>query len=238
MRVLGIVGSPRIGGNTDILVDEILSGAREAGASTEKIILNNLNIKPCQACNNCYKTGQCSQKDDMADLLDKMLYTDFMTRLPEHSLMLTDRMTMAHSLEMRSPFLDHKLVEYLAAFPSRLKIQGHRTKYILRRLAEDYLPRDIVSRQKQGFMFPIAYWFRGDLSEFIERSLLNSHFVQEGLFRRESIVRLIEEHRSQRVDHHVRLWMLLNLELWHQLYIEGIKQNTLTERLQELCLLQ
>ncbi|MHA2122992.1 MAG: flavodoxin family protein [Promethearchaeota archaeon] len=76
MQVLGIVGSPRIGGNTDTLVDEVLAGAAEAGASTEKIILNKLEIKPCQACNSCYKTGQCTQKDDMAELLDKMVESD------------------------------------------------------------------------------------------------------------------------------------------------------------------
>ncbi len=76
MQVLGIVGSPRIGGNTDTLVDEVLAGAAEAGASTEKIILNKLEIKPCQACNSCYKTGQCAQKDDMTELLDKMLESD------------------------------------------------------------------------------------------------------------------------------------------------------------------
>ncbi len=76
MQVLGIIGSPRLGGNTDSLVDEVLAGAEEAGASTEKIILNKLNIKPCQACNTCHKTGQCAQKDDMADLLDKMLQSD------------------------------------------------------------------------------------------------------------------------------------------------------------------
>lgn len=73
MQVLGIVGSPRIGGNTEILVDEVLSGAKEAGASIEKVILNKLNINPCQACNSCYKTGQCIQNDDMAELLEKMI---------------------------------------------------------------------------------------------------------------------------------------------------------------------
>ncbi|GAG71271.1 unnamed protein product [marine sediment metagenome] len=76
MQVLGIVGSPRLGGNTDSLVDEVLAGAEEAGASTEKVILNKLNIKPCQACNSCYKTGKCAQKDDMAELLDKMIQSD------------------------------------------------------------------------------------------------------------------------------------------------------------------
>ncbi len=74
-QVLGIVGSPRRGGNTEILVDKVLAGAEEAGALIEKVILNELNIKPCQACNTCYKTGQCKQDDDMLDLLDKMEQT-------------------------------------------------------------------------------------------------------------------------------------------------------------------
>ena len=76
MHVLGIVGSPRIGGNTDILVDQVLNGAKEAGASVEKVILNKLEIKPCQACDSCYKTGSCMQKDDMETLLNKMLESD------------------------------------------------------------------------------------------------------------------------------------------------------------------
>jgi asparagine synthase (glutamine-hydrolysing) len=161
---------------------------------------------------------------DSDDLIDRMLYADFMTRLPEHSLMLTDRMTMAHSLEARSPFLDHELVEYLAAFPSHFKIHGQTTKYLLRKLAVDYLPKQIVNRQKQGFMFPIAYWFRNELSHLLENYLLKSYFVGEGIFRESSVSRLIEEHRSGRIDHHVRLWMLLNLEIWHRMYIqeEGI----------------
>ncbi|MFW9949008.1 MAG: flavodoxin family protein [Candidatus Thorarchaeota archaeon] len=70
--VLGIVGSPRKNGNTEILVDEVLAGAKEAGALTDKILLDSLTIKPCQACNSCYKTGDCIQKDDMPDLLNKM----------------------------------------------------------------------------------------------------------------------------------------------------------------------
>ena len=76
MHVLGIVGSPRMGGNTDVLIDEVLAGAKELGASIEKVFLNKLEIKPCQACNSCYKTGHCIQKDDMAALLEKMLKSD------------------------------------------------------------------------------------------------------------------------------------------------------------------
>jgi asparagine synthase (glutamine-hydrolysing) len=172
------------------------------------------------------------------ELLDRMLYTDFVTRLPEHSLVLTDRMTMAHGLEARSPFLDHELVEFLAKVPGNIKVQNSQPKHLMRKLAADYLPAPILNREKQGFMLPIAYWFRTDLFPLVSQTLENSHFVKEGLFKRGTIQRLLGEHRSNRHDHHVRLWMLLNLELWHQLYIEGIEQQELVERLQDLCLPQ
>jgi asparagine synthase (glutamine-hydrolysing) len=155
------------------------------------------------------------------DSLDRMLYTDFVTRLPEHTLMLTDRMTMAHGLEARSPFLDHTLVEFMAGVAGDLKIRGRTLKYGLRQVAQDYLPEKIVNRPKQGFMFPVAYWFKNELHPFLGRFLLDSSFVQEGLFRQESIVKLIEDHRHNRQDNHVRLWLLLNLEIWCRLYIEG-----------------
>jgi asparagine synthase (glutamine-hydrolysing) len=170
--------------------------------------------------------------------LDRMLYTDFMTRLPEHSLVLTDRMTMAHGLEARSPFLDHELVEFLAKVPAKMKVQNNQPKYLMRKLAADYLPTPILQREKQGFMLPIAYWFRTDLFPVLSQTLENSHFVKGGWFKKESIQNLLQEHRSNRYDHHVRLWMLLTLELWHQLYIEGVEQEILTERLQGLCLPQ
>jgi asparagine synthase (glutamine-hydrolysing) len=166
-----------------------------------------------------------------SDLLDRMLYTDFVTRLPEHSLMLTDRMTMAHGLEARSPFLDHELVEFLARFPSNIKVQNGRPKYLLRKLAAQYLPQSIVQREKQGFMFPIAYWFRTELYPFLEKTLTNSYFVREGWFSRDTVRRMLQEHRNKQFDHHVRLWMLLNLEIWHQLYIEQDNRELVGERL-------
>lgn len=172
------------------------------------------------------------------DLLDRMLYTDFVTRLPEHSLVLTDRMSMAHGLEARSPFLDHELVEFLAKVPAKIKVQNNQPKYLMRKLAADYLPAQILQRQKQGFMLPIAYWFRTDLFPVVSQILEHSYFVKEGWFKKENIQRLLNEHRNHRCDHHVRLWMLLALELWHQLYIEGVKQEALVEKLQELCLPQ
>ena len=166
------------------------------------------------------------------DLLDRMLYTDFVTRLPEHSLMLTDRMTMAHGLESRSPFLDHELVELLARFPSTLKVRNGQPKHLLRKLASGYLPDSIVQREKQGFMFPIAYWFRTELYPFLRETLSGSFFVKQGLFSSKTIDRYLHEHQERRADHHVRLWMLLNLEIWHQLYIEQAGLDTVNQRLQ------
>jgi asparagine synthase (glutamine-hydrolysing) len=163
--------------------------------------------------------------------LDRMLYADYMTRLPEHSLMLTDRMTMAHGLEARSPFLDPDLVAYLATFPGQLKIHGRELKYILRKLAAEYLPMSIVNREKQGFMFPIAYWFRNELGSFIHDYLLDSYFVREGFFRRDSVLRLVDDHQRNRIDNHVRLWMLLNLEIWYQIFVEQNELSHVRDRL-------
>ena len=172
------------------------------------------------------------------DLLDRMLYTDFVTRLPEHSLVLTDRMSMAHGLEARSPFLDHELVEFLAKVPAKIKVQHNQPKYLMRKLAADYLPSTILKREKQGFMLPIAYWFRTDLFPLVSRMLEHSYFVKAGWFKKENIQRLLDEHCNNRYDHHVRLWMLLTLDLCHQLYIEGVQQEALGEKLQGLCLPQ
>ncbi len=165
--------------------------------------------------------------------LERMLYTDFVTRLPEHSLMLGDRMSMAHGLEQRSPFVDHRLVEFVATLAPTLKIRGSTLKYALRKVATPWLPRDILERPKHGFMLPVAQWLRTELRPWIDRFVLSSHFVEEGLFRAEAIQRMQAEHDSQVTDHHVRLWMLLNLEVWHRLYVEGQSQSDLAQELSE-----
>ncbi|MGE5810761.1 MAG: asparagine synthase (glutamine-hydrolyzing) [Ignavibacteria bacterium] len=166
------------------------------------------------------------------DPIDKMLYTDFMTRLSEHTLMLTDRMNMAFSLEARSPFLDHPLVEYMARFPSSMKIKGRNLKYILRKFAKDYLPEEIIKRKKQGFMFPIAYWLRSELYDFSKDFLIHSFFVREGFFNKNEVLNLIEDHRKNKIDNHVRLWMLINLEIWYQLYFEGRSLADIQDKIQ------
>jgi asparagine synthase (glutamine-hydrolysing) len=154
------------------------------------------------------------------DIIEKMLYTDYTMRLPEHSLMLSDRMGMAHGVQVRSPLVDKDLVEYVAAFPLRLKVRGNRSKYAERKLAERELPELIVRRRKQGFRLPLAAWFGRELYQPLSSLFSRSRMVRDGILRRDTALRLLEEHRQRRADHHVRLWMLLNLELWYQLVIE------------------
>ncbi|MFO7964779.1 MAG: asparagine synthase (glutamine-hydrolyzing) [Desulfobacterales bacterium] len=175
------------------------------------------------------------ESDQADDVFDRMLYADIMTRLPEHSLMLADRMTMAHGLEVRSPFVDHHLVELLAAFPSRLKMRGLTLKYGLRKVAGKYLSKKIVKRKKQGFMFPVAFWFRNELYPFIRSVLLNSFFVKQGFFKSDYLLKLIDDHYHNRIDNHARIWMLLSLEIWQQLYIEQKGVSDVTQYILENC---
>jgi asparagine synthase (glutamine-hydrolysing) len=167
------------------------------------------------------------------DPVDRMLYTDYMTRLPEHTLMLSDRTSMAHGLEMRSPWVDAGLVRFLATFPPRMKIRGRRLKYALRQLGRGYLPRGITERRKQGFMFPLAFWFRDELYPFVKTFLAESHTVRDGILRGAAVGRLVEEHRGRKVDHHARLWMLLNLEVWYRVFLLGHEPQQLTGEIQE-----
>ncbi|HEX6903288.1 MAG TPA: asparagine synthase (glutamine-hydrolyzing) [Thermoanaerobaculia bacterium] len=167
------------------------------------------------------------------DDLDRMLQADVATRLPEHSLMLSDRMTMARGLEARSPFLDHRLAELVATMPAHLKMRGRTLKYLLRRVAVPYLPEAILKRPKQGFMFPLGYWMRGPLLPVLRHLLSTSALVEEGIFRREPIERLVAEHVAARADHHVRLWMILNVEVWYRMYVRGEPLEDLAGLLRE-----
>lgn len=158
---------------------------------------------------------------NVEDLVDRMLYTDLMTRMPDHLLVTVDRMSMAHSLETRSPLVDYKVVEYAASIPGDLKLKGGQLKYLLKKVAARYLPPELIKRKKQGFGFPLAHWMRTDLREFIENLFAESRFVELGIFNRTYVERLIEQHGSGRVDHNYRLWLLINLEVWYRLNFEG-----------------
>jgi asparagine synthase (glutamine-hydrolysing) len=121
-------------------------------------------------------------------------------------------------------------VEFLARTPSDLKVRRRTLKYALRQVSSDLLPKEILDRDKQGFMFPMAYWFQHELYQPLRSLLLDSATVRDGLFERSTIEKLIEDHRLQRTDHHVRIWMLLNFELWYRMYVDGHDLDQTTER--------
>lgn len=167
------------------------------------------------------KILQYFDADCVEDLVDRMLYTDLMTRMPDHLLTIADRMTMAHSLEARSPLIDYKVVEYAASLPRDMKLRGKNLKYLLKRVARRYLPDELIDRKKQGFAFPIAHWMRTDLRSFLENLFEESRFVELGLFEKDVVQALLQEHLQGKCDHNYRLWILLNLEIWYRMYFEG-----------------
>ncbi len=155
------------------------------------------------------------QDDGTPTLLDRMLAADLETYLPNTLLVKMDIASMANSLEARSPFLDHTLVEFAARIPAHLKLRGWTPKYILRRAAEAYLPADILKRRKQGFSLPVDPWFRGELRGYVHEVLLCPRALQRGYFREAGIRRLLKEQQLG-MEHGMRLWILLMLEIWHQ----------------------
>jgi asparagine synthase (glutamine-hydrolysing) len=155
------------------------------------------------------------------DAVDRMLYADSKIRLPDHPVMISDRMTMAHGLEARSPFMDHRLAEFAARLPSSLKVRGRSLRYIQRKLAARYLPPEILSRSKQGFSSALPYILKDEYREFHMRYLQDSELVRAGILARAPIQTLLQEHAGGRIDHGNRLWLLINSEIWYRMMILG-----------------
>jgi asparagine synthase (glutamine-hydrolysing) len=150
--------------------------------------------------------------------LDRLLHVDMSLWLPDDLLAKVDRATMAHSLEARVPYLDHRLVEFCARLDADLKIRGTTHKFLLKRLASRYLPPEIVARGKQGFVMPLSEWLTGRLSGQVESHLLRDGLACRGLFGEGALERLVADHRSGRRRHAGRLWALLILERWFRRY--------------------
>jgi asparagine synthase (glutamine-hydrolysing) len=152
-------------------------------------------------------------------LLDRLLYTDIKTYLVE-LCMKQDQMSMAASVESRVPFLDHVLVEFALNIPSSLKTRGLTGKRTLKAAMKNTLPDAILNRQKLGFPTPYAQWLSGAQIDNVKDLLLEERTVNRGLFKPESIERLFAEHRTGVRDHSDKLWRLLNLEIWHRVFID------------------
>jgi asparagine synthase (glutamine-hydrolysing) len=152
-------------------------------------------------------------------LLERLLYTDIKTYLVE-LCMKQDQMSMAASVESRVPFLDHVLVEFALKIPASLKTRGLTGKRILKTAMKRLLPDSILNRRKMGFPTPYSHWLSGPQVDRVEELLLERRSVNRGLFKLESVVRLFAEHRTSYRDHSDKLWRLLNLELWHRVFVD------------------
>jgi asparagine synthase (glutamine-hydrolysing) len=159
-------------------------------------------------------------KANGAGLLNSMLLTDQMAYLPNDLLVKVDIASMANSLEARSPFLDHKVIEFAASLPENLKMQGFNTKSLLKKVAARLVPKEVIYRRKMGFGVPIGDWFRKDMKNFVREILSAEKSLNRGIFRPEMIEKYVNEHTTAEKDHTHQLWILLMLELWFQKFID------------------
>ncbi len=153
-----------------------------------------------------------------SDPVTKAQYVDIKTYMTEDILVKVDRMSMANSLEVRAPILDHKLMEFVAKLPSSLKLKGKISKYIFKKMNEDRLPHDILYRKKQGFSIPLSKWMRNDFKDFAYQRLFAENAAVKSYFNPGYVKTLWEENIHQKQDHSVALWGLLMFEMWHSTF--------------------
>ena len=166
-----------------------------------------------------------------SDDLNRMFSVDVQTQLPDDLLMLTDKMSMAVSLECRVPLLDHKLVELAASMPGSIKVQGGRLKHILKESLSDMLPTDLLDRKKRGFGTPMGAWLKRELAPMLRRVLAPEVVAARGLFRPHVVERLIKDHEANKIDGTDTLLSLMNLEIWSRMYLDRRDPQDVTAEL-------
>ena len=157
---------------------------------------------------------------DSRSALDRFLYCDIHSRLVDDLLVTGDRMSMGAGIEARVPFLDHRLVEFAARLPQHLKVSGLRSKIVLKRLAERYLPEEVIYRRKVGFTVPLTRWFRGPWRGLIEDVLLSERCLDRGYYNADVVRGIVRDHLEGRVDREQGIWLMLALEIWHRLFVD------------------
>lgn len=155
--------------------------------------------------------------------LNKLLHLEMNSFLVDHNLSYTDKMGMAEGVEIRVPFLDNDLVEFVSKIPPHFKMKGQETKYILKKVAERYLPREVIYRDKTGFGAPVRKWVTKDLSNMIEQKLSAQNLRKRGIFSPSRVESLIERNKEQKVDASYSIWALLAIHSWLEQFIDGDK---------------
>jgi asparagine synthase (glutamine-hydrolysing) len=160
--------------------------------------------------------------------IERLVYLYAKTYLQDDILVKVDRASMACSLEVRAPFLDVELVEFLGRVPARLKLRFFDTKHLLKRAMRDILPAGIAERPKKGFGVPVAEWIKGELREAVQDELSRERLRHQGIFEPAAVERLLAEHLSGRRDHRKQLWTLFMFQLWHRRWASRPAAATLT----------
>lgn len=157
--------------------------------------------------------------DTSMHVIDRLLKLDTITYLPDDLLVKVDIATMSHGLEARSPLLDHRLMEFVAALPVSFKLRGATKKYILKKVAKQFIPWENIYRPKKGFGVPIGEWFRGELKDILLDNVLDTHFLKIGYFNKKALQGIVTQHMSHKENHSFQLWTLLMFSLWHRKFI-------------------
>ncbi len=194
--------------------------------------LENLMLAPPRPCTNALTKAFAGVTS--ADALEALMEVDMLTQLPDDLLLLTDRMTMASSIECRVPLIDQDLVELALDMPTELKIKGRDLKHALKRAMYGVLPDDILYRSKRGFGAPMGAWLKQSLAKMTDSLLSQDVIERRGLFRYEAVARLVDGHRRNLDDHTDHLQALTNLEIFSRVFVDGRSVDDVTVELKEL----
>ena len=202
VRYMGYVTllSPEL--QRDLLITQARSGSDQNGAAAETL-------------------RKYFARHTDSDNLNRIIYTDLKTSLPDDLLALTDRMSMAASIECRAPLVDYELIELASQMPSSLKVRGVTMKYLLKKAVAPWLPRQVIERKKRGFGAPMGSWLRKDLQPMIRDLLSENQIRRRGLFHWPAIQQLIADHQAQRKDYTDQLFALVALEVWCRIYLDS-----------------
>ncbi|HPR73398.1 MAG TPA: asparagine synthase (glutamine-hydrolyzing) [Bacteroidales bacterium] len=162
--------------------------------------------------------AECTSPDE----LNQMLYIDMNTYMVDQLLVLSDRMSMAHSLELRVPYLDHCLVECFARIDPSMKLHGFVKKYLLKKVAEKYFPESFIYRKKMGFSSPIVLWLRKDLKSYMLAILNKKSIEKTGILNPDTVLRYVHEHLERKHNHDTKLWSIMMFMLWYNTYIDKV----------------
>lgn len=161
------------------------------------------------------------EDSETKDKLDQTLYADFVSYLPDDLMVKVDIDSMSVALEGRSPLLDHEFLELSAKIPVKLKLKGkNNKKYIFKKTLERFIPNEVMYRPKMGFGVPIENWFRKELKDFTKNILLSDKAIGRGIFRKEGIEKILNDHVKSNINFSPHIWALLSLELWFREYFD------------------